>query len=214
MQSRSHYEACRHQSEGPSVEHGGVVSLEAARCAPVGLQDISRDRSALGRKEVLLASEHNMYMYMAEATIREASDPSKGSGKGALSLRIGLTMRYPPIQPVTTMPMATATRALPKTLLTTVGIVEKNAPLAAPLITTKAISGASVVEAGQTANMVTAVSSKDTSKVLRDPSLSQAIPDKIRPNADDRLNPATRLAPTLEENPIDRAYEGMKKGGT
>ena len=112
------------------------------------------------------------------------------------------------------MLMTTATLILPKTLLTTVGIVEKKAPLAAPLITTKTISGASVVDAGQTASMVMAVKLNDTSSVLSEPSLSHAMPDPIRPNAEARLKPATRLAPTPGENPMDLVYIGMKKGAT
>lgn len=112
------------------------------------------------------------------------------------------------------MLMATATLTLPNMLLTAVGIVEKKAPLAAPLIATKTTSGASVVDAGQTASMVTAVSVSDTSKVLSAPSLSHAMPDPIRPNAEARLKPATRLAPTLDEKPRDLVYSGMKKGGT
>lgn len=112
------------------------------------------------------------------------------------------------------MLIATATLALPKTLLTAVGIVEKNAPFAAPLIMTKAISGGSDIDAGQTASMVMAVRMSEMVRVLSAPSLSQAIPEPIRPKPEAILNPATSVAPTLEENPIDLAYNGMKKGGT
>lgn len=112
------------------------------------------------------------------------------------------------------MLMTTATLTLPNVLLTTVGIVEKKAPLAAPLITTKTINGPNVVDAGQTANMVMAVMANDTSSVLSEPSLSQAMPDPIRPNADARLKPATRLAPTFDEKPRDLVYIGMKNGAT
>ena len=115
---------------------------------------------------------------------------------------------------MTIMPMAMASLALPKTLLTAVGIVEKNAPLAAPLITMNAISGGSEVEAGQTASMVMAVKNRDIVRVLSEPSLSQAIPEPMRPNPEAMLKPATSVAPTLEEKPIDLAYMGMKKGGT
>lgn len=112
------------------------------------------------------------------------------------------------------MLIATATLALPKTLLTAVGIVEKKAPFAAPLITTNAISGGRDVEAGQTASMVTAVKMREMVRVLSEPSLSQAIPEPMRPKPEAILKPATSVAPTLDENPMDLAYIGMKKGGT
>ena len=138
-------------------------------------------------------------------------DCKKGvRGKGASSL----TIRYPPIQPVTTMLIATATLALPKQLLTAVGIVEKNAPLAAPLMMTKTMSGASVVDCGHTAMLVSAVRMRDAKTVLREPSLSLMTPEPIRPKADARLKPATRPAPVLEEKPRDLVNMGMKKGGT
>lgn len=110
--------------------------------------------------------------------------------------------------------MAIDTLALPKMLLTAVGMVEKKAPFAAPLIATNTTSGASVVDAGHTASMVTAVMTSDAMSVLREPSLSHAMPEAMRPNADARLKPATRLAPTLEGKPRDLVYMGMKKGGT
>lgn len=112
------------------------------------------------------------------------------------------------------MLIATAVLALPKTLLTAVGIVEKKAQFAAPLITTNAISGGRDVEAGQTASMVTAVNTREMVRVLSEPSLSQAIPEPMRPRPEAILKPATSVAPTLDENPIDLAYIGMKKGGT
>jgi hypothetical protein len=70
------------------------------------------------------------------------------------------------------MLIATATLALPKQLLTAVGIVEKNAPFAAPLMITNTISGASVVDCGHTAIFVNAVRMRDAKTVLSEPSLS------------------------------------------
>lgn len=113
-----------------------------------------------------------------------------------------------------TMLIVTETLALPNTLLTTVGMVEKKAPFAAPLIITNTISGASVVDAGHMANMVMAVRTREAANVLSGPNLSQATPDAILPTADARLKPATRLAPTLEVEPRDFVYSGMKNGGT
>lgn len=112
------------------------------------------------------------------------------------------------------MLMATATLALPNTLLMAVGIVEKKAPLAAPLITTKTISGASSVDVGQIASIETAVKTRDARTVLIDPTLSDAKPERMRPAAEDRLKPATKPAPTLVEKPSDLVYNGRKNGGT
>lgn len=125
-----------------------------------------------------------------------------------------LTIKYPPIHPVTTILIATATLALPKQWLTAVGIVEKKAPFAAPLITTNTTIGASVVDCGHTAMLVTAVRISDANTVLRDPSLSDMTPEPMRPNADARLKPATSPAPVLDEKPRDLVKRGMKKGGT
>lgn len=125
-----------------------------------------------------------------------------------------LTIKYPPAQPVRIMLIAMATRALPKTLPTTVGIVEKNPPFDTPLIKTKAIMGARVVDAGHIASMLIAAKMSERNSVLRDPSLSQASPQAIRPKADARLKPATNPAPVVDENPSDFVYNGRKKGGT
>lgn len=115
---------------------------------------------------------------------------------------------------MTTILIATATLALPKQLLTAVGIVEKKAPLAAPLMTTKTIRGASVVDCGHTAMLVTAVRMRDANTVFKAPSLSHMYPEPMRPKADERLKPATRPAPVPAEKPRERVKRGMKKGGT
>lgn len=112
------------------------------------------------------------------------------------------------------MLIATATLALPNTLLMAVGIVEKKAPLAAPLMTTKTMSGPRAVDVGQIASIVTAVRTSDARTVLMEPTLSDAKPERMRPAADERLKPATKPAPTLAEKPSDLVYSGMKNGGT
>lgn len=112
------------------------------------------------------------------------------------------------------MLITTLTRALPNTLLATVGIVQKNPPFDSPLMTTNSASGPKVVEAGQMANMLRAVKSIDVNRTLMAPNLSQQIPQIIRPTAEDRVKPATRPAPVLDEKPRDLAYSGRKKGGT
>lgn len=76
------------------------------------------------------------------------------------------------------------------------------------------MSGASVVEVGQMASIVTAVNTNDTRTVLMEPILSEAKPEMIRPAAEDRLKPATKPAPTLGEKPSDLVYNGIKNGGT
>ncbi len=71
------------------------------------------------------------------------------------------------------MLMTSPTRALPKTLLATVGMVQKKPPLDRPLMTTKSTSGPSVVEAGQMASMLTAVRTSDVKSTLMAPIMSQ-----------------------------------------
>ena len=111
------------------------------------------------------------------------------------------TIKYPPTHPVTIMPIATETRCEPKTVPTTVGIVAKNPPLAAPFIITKTTKGPSESETGQIANMLTVVRNKPMKSVFRGPSASAARPEPSRPTADEMLKPATRPAPALEERP-------------
>lgn len=124
------------------------------------------------------------------------------------------TRRYPPTHPVTTMPMATDTLADPNVLPTTVGMVAKNPPLDAPLTTTKTARGASVVDPGHRARMLSAVRTSEQKSELMDPTRSQSIPHTMRPTADERLKPARSAAPVLDERPMERLYRGMKKGGT
>ena len=97
---------------------------------------------------------------------------------------------------------------------TTVGIVAKKPPLDAPLIMTKAIIGANVVDTGHRASMLRALSVKASKSALSDPSLSQRKPDTILPMAEEKLKPATRPAPALDDRPIEWLHSGRKKGGT
>lgn len=124
------------------------------------------------------------------------------------------TKRYPPPQPVTIIPIATDTRAEPKTLPTTVGMVAKNPPFAMPLMITKMISGPREIETGQRTSMLNAVSKREMNSVFRGPSLSLLKPQRSRPTADEKLKAATRPAPALELRRRELAYRGKKNGGT
>jgi hypothetical protein len=114
-------------------------------------------------------------------------------------------MRYPPTQPVTIMPIATLTRAEPKTEPTTVGIVEKKPPFAAPLITTKSTSGVRDVETGQMASTLTALRRRARKRTFTGPMRSLANPHPNRPSAEEKLKPATSPAPVLAERPTEEA---------
>lgn len=98
--------------------------------------------------------------------------------------------------------MATDTLAEPNTFPTTVGIVEKKPPLPAPLMTTNTAKGASVVEAGQRASILRAVSINEMKRVLSAPILSHRRPQIMRPTAEEKLNPARSPAPVLVDSPI------------
>lgn len=99
------------------------------------------------------------------------------------------------------MPIATDTLCDPNTVPTTVGIVAKNAPLAAPFIMTKTTNGPSEPERGQITNMLRVVRNRPMKSVFRGPKASAARPDVSRPTAEEMLKPATRPAPALEERP-------------
>ena len=124
------------------------------------------------------------------------------------------TIRYPPAQPVTIIPIATETLAEPKTLPTTVGIVEKNPPFAAPLMMTKAIRGATVLDTGHNTSMLNALKRRDRKSVLSGPTRSPRNPNPSLPRAEEKLKPATKPAPVLVERPSDALYSGRKNGGT
>lgn len=121
-----------------------------------------------------------------------------------MGLDFALTIRYPPTQPVTIMPMAIETLADPNVLLTTVGMVAKKPPFEAPLTTTKTASGASEVDAGHSVSMLIAVSMREPMSVLRGPNTSQKWPQMMRPTADEKLNAARSPAPVLEDSPMER----------
>ena len=97
--------------------------------------------------------------------------------------------------------MATETLADPNTVPTTVGIVAKKPPLAAPLMITKAMSGPRLFDTGQITNMLAALSSNETKSMFSGPSLSASRPKMSRPMADEKLKPATRPVLALEERP-------------
>jgi hypothetical protein len=99
------------------------------------------------------------------------------------------------------MPIATLTLLEPNKLPTTVGMVEKNPPLAAPLMITKRIRGPSEFDTGQMASILKALSNKERSRVLTGPMKSHSNPQQSRPTAEEKLNPATRPAPADGERP-------------
>ncbi|KAK7725066.1 hypothetical protein SLS57_003979 [Botryosphaeria dothidea] len=112
------------------------------------------------------------------------------------------------------MAIATATRADPNTLPTTVGIVEKKPPFAAPLITTNTASGATAVDSGQRASMLKAVNMNEMKRVFSGPTTSLMSPHAMRPNALAKLKPATSPAPVPADMPSELLYSGKKNGGT
>lgn len=97
--------------------------------------------------------------------------------------------------------MATETLAEPKTLPTTVGMVEKNPPFAAPLMMTNAAKGANALETGHSTSILVALRRRDRESVLSDPSRSLMNPNPSRPTPEEKLNPATKPAPVLAERP-------------
>jgi hypothetical protein len=99
--------------------------------------------------------------------------------------------------------MATLTLLDPNTLPTTVGIVEKKPPFAAPLIITNRINGPSEFDTGQIANILNALKNKDRSRVFTGPIKSQRKPQHRRPTAEEKLKPATSPAPAEGERPRD-----------
>jgi hypothetical protein len=99
------------------------------------------------------------------------------------------------------MPMATETLAEPKTLPTTVGMVEKKPPFAAPFTMTNPIKGANVLETGYKTSILIALRRRDRKSVLSGPSRSLIKPNPSRPIAEEKLNPATKPAPVLAERP-------------
>lgn len=87
-------------------------------------------------------------------------------------------------------------------------MVEKNPPFAIPLIMTKTTSGPIDVDTGQRTSMLTALSRRDIKRVFSGPRASQHMPQPNRPIADEKLNAATRPAPTLDFIPMVLVYKG------
>jgi hypothetical protein len=92
-------------------------------------------------------------------------------------------MKYPAVQPV--MDMLIATAALPgsKMPATTVGCVVKYDPFATPLSIANTISGPSVLDTGQIASMLKALRIIVITNMFRGPSLSHSGPAAKRPMA-------------------------------
>jgi hypothetical protein len=82
---------------------------------------------------------------------------------------------------VTIIPIATDTLAEPNTVPTTVGMVAKNPPFAAPLMMTKLMSGPREFETGQITSILAALNNKDMNNALSGPSLSAAKPQILQP---------------------------------
>jgi hypothetical protein len=76
--------------------------------------------------------------------------------------------------------MATETLAEPNMLPTTVGMVEKNPPFAAPLMMTNATRGATVLDTGHSTSMLNAPRRSDRKSVLSGPSRSPRKPNPSR----------------------------------
>ena len=188
--SRDNDHRCGQKRKRAGVKHCRPICFQASVRSAIRLQQITSNWGALYSLSVILELDsHHTEL-------------------------VRLTIRYPPTQPVMVMLIAIETLALPKTLLTTVGIVEKKPPLAAPLMRTKMMSGPRECDAGQIASMLMPVKISDTMRVLTAPIRSQAKPHMIRPTADARVKPATSPAPVLEDRPDAFVYKGMKNGGT
>lgn len=80
-------------------------------------------------------------------------------------------------------------------------MVAKNAPFAAPLIMTKRSRGPSEFETSQIAKMLIVVRASPKKSVFKGPRASAATPEASRPMAEERLKPAIRPAPALDERP-------------
>jgi len=93
---------------------------------------------------------------------------------------------------------------LPKSHPTTVGIVAKNDPLAAPLMTTNITNGTRVSLTGHMTSMLVALRVRPMSKAFNGPMLSARRPETTRPKADEKLKAATRHAPVDADKPILR----------
>lgn len=140
------------------------------------------------------------------------SNPNAGNLPSARKPQ--LTSKYPPAQPVTTIPMTTDTLADPKVLPTTVGMVEKKPPLAIPFTITKTIKGPSDVEIGQMISILRALSSSEINNVFSGPTKSLHRPHNNLPSAEEKLNAATTPAPVPDDMPREAVNSGRKNGGT
>ena len=102
------------------------------------------------------------------------------------------TRKYPNAHPLTTIASALVTRALPYTWPITLGTVEKNPPLPAPLRIVNTMKGARLDEAGQIASVLIALSANARQSDVTGPIVSHSRPNPIRPAAEDRLKTASK----------------------
>jgi len=124
------------------------------------------------------------------------------------------TIKYLPAHPLTIRRIAAKTLLLAESLPTTVGIVLKKQPLAAPLMNTKTISGAKQLDTRHTTSMLTTLIMSEMKRVLTGPMQSKRRPQQSLLMADEKLKPATRPALAEAERPRELLYRGKKKGGT
>ena len=114
-------------------------------------------------------------------------------------------MMYPAPQAVTTIANAAGTRAGPYICPTTEGMVEKNPPLPNPLMIMNTTNGVSELDTGQMASMLKALTIIARDRLLMGPTRSLSWPKPTRPKAEERLNTARRVEPTLVEIPSEDA---------
>ena len=82
------------------------------------------------------------------------------------------------------------------------------------MIITNTMSEASEFDIGHNAVILIPHRSSERNSVFSGPRISQRNPQAILPTAEEKLKPATRPAPVLEERPSEWLYMGRKKGGT
>lgn len=92
--------------------------------------------------------------------------------------------------------------------------MEKNAPFPIPFMMMKTTSGARDVDTGQIASMLNALRTIEMKRAVTGPIASHRNPQLTRPTAEERLNVANSTEAVVAEIPNDKAYSGMKKGGT
>jgi hypothetical protein len=84
-------------------------------------------------------------------------------------------------------------------------MVEKNPPLAAPLMITNKISGPREFDTGHKTSMLNALIIRERRSVFTGPMESERSPQQRRPTAEEKLKPATRPAPADADRPSEAA---------